>query len=133
MIFGRPRNLREKALRFGAVGVLNTLVDLASFAVLIALSVPALVANVGAWFVAVSFSYALNSRWSFERNAELREGWSILRFFGLGALISLGVSSGAILSLTHLIGLWPAKILGLVVAAVLNFVAARWSIEDRLR
>lgn len=133
MISGPPRSFGEKALRFGAVGILNTLVDLASFGLLIALSVPALVANVGAWLVAVSFSYALNSRWSFERNAALHEGWSILRFFGLGALISLGVSSGAILTLTGLIGLWPAKILGIVMAAVLNFIAARWSIEDRLR
>lgn len=133
MIFGRPRNLREKALRFGAVGILNTLVDIASFALLIALGTPALAANVGAWLVAVSFSYALNSRWSFERNTDLREGWSLLRFLGLGAIISLGVSSGAILALSSLIGLWPAKLLGVLVAAILNFIAARWSIEDRLR
>jgi putative flippase GtrA len=26
----------------------------------------------------------------------------------------------------------PAKIIGLAVAAVLNFIAARWSIEDRI-
>ncbi|TIO99415.1 MAG: GtrA family protein, partial [Mesorhizobium sp.] len=30
------------------------------------------------------------------------------------------------------IGVWPAKIIGVVVAAVLNFLAARWSIEGRL-
>lgn len=127
------RSLASKVVRFGAVGLLNTLVDLATFALLVALAVPALAANVGAWMVAVSFSYILNSRWTFERKTELGETRSILRFLGLGALISLGVSSGAILALAPVIGLWPAKILGVVVAAVLNFIAARWSIENRLR
>lgn len=133
MTVERTRSVWQKAIRFGLVGLLNTLVDIATFALLIALSLPALAANVGAWMVAISASYAMNSRWSFERDQQLREGWSILRFVGLGALVSLGISSGAILALAPVIGLWPAKILGVAVAAVLNFIAARWSIENRLR
>ena len=133
MTSGRPRTIQGKALRFGLVGILNTLVDLATFALLIALAAPALAANVGAWLVAVSFSYALNSRWSFERDRGLGDARSILRFFGFGALISLGMSSGAIVALAPFIGLWPAKLLGVIVAAALNFIAARWSIENRLR
>lgn len=127
------RNTWQKAIRFGLVGLLNTLIDVATFALLIALSFPALAANVSAWLVAISASYVVNSRWSFERDQQLREGWSILRFVGLGALVSLGISSGAILALAPVIGLWPAKILGVAAAAVLNFIAARWSIENRLR
>jgi len=133
MTVERTRSVWQKAIRFGLVGLLNTLVDVATFALLIALSLPALAANVGAWLVAISASYAMNSRWSFERDQQLREGWSILRFVGLGALVSLGISSGAILALAPVIGLWPAKIFGVAVAAVLNFIAARWSIENRLR
>lgn len=133
MTVERTRNVWQKAIRFGLVGLLNTLIDVATFALLIALSFPALAANVGAWLVAISASYMMNSRWSFERDQQLREGWSILRFFGLGALVSLGISSGAILALAPVIGLWPAKILGVAAAAVLNFIAARWSIENRLR
>jgi putative flippase GtrA len=133
MTVERTRNVWQKAIRFGLVGLLNTLIDVATFALLIALSFPALAANVGAWLVAISASYMMNSRWSFERDKQLREGWSILRFVGLGALVSLGISSGAILALAPVIGLWPAKILGVAAAAVLNFIAARWSIENRLR
>lgn len=129
----QPRTLAQKALRFGIVGLANTGVDVAVFAALIALATPVLAANVGAWFVAVCFSYAVNSRWSFERDTSLHEGWAFLRFFSLGALISLGVSSLAVWLLPPLIGLWPAKLLGIVVAAVLNFFAAHWSIENRLR
>jgi putative flippase GtrA len=51
----------------------------------------------------------------------------------LGALISLGVSSGVIAALSGWIGVWPAKILGVILAAILNFFAARWSIEDRIK
>lgn len=133
MTVEQTRNTWQKAIRFGLVGLLNTLVDVATFALLIALSLPALAANIGAWLVAISASYAMNSRWSFERDQQLGEARSILRFVGLGALVSLGISSGAILALAPVIGLWPAKILGVAVAAVLNFIAARWSIENRLR
>lgn len=125
--------LTQKALRFGLVGLANTGVDLAIFAALVALAVPALGANIGAWIVAVCFSYLVNSRWSFERDTSLHEGWAFLRFISLGALISLGISSLAVILLPPLIGLWPAKILGVVVAAILNFFAAHWSIENRLR
>lgn len=125
--------MTQKALRFGLVGLANTGVDLAIFAALVALAVPALGANIGAWLVAVCFSYLINSRWSFERDTSLHEGWAFLRFISLGALISLGISSLAVILLPPLIGLWPAKILGVVVAAILNFFAAHWSIENRLR
>ncbi|SFI78378.1 GtrA family protein [Aerobium aerolatum] len=125
--------LTQKALRFGLVGLANTGVDLAIFAALVALAVPALGANIGAWLVAVCFSYLVNSRWSFERDTSLHEGWAFLRFISLGALISLGISSLAVILLPPRIGLWPAKILGVVVAAILNFFAAHWSIENRLR
>jgi putative flippase GtrA len=124
---GRP--LSGKVARFALVGVANSLIDLAAFAALVAAMLPPLFANLLAWLIAVSFSYAVNSRWSFERGPGHSHGRSILAFFTTSALISLGVSSGAIVTLAGLIGLFPAKILGICVAAVLSFLAARWSIE----
>jgi len=126
------RGLGGKAVRFALVGLVNTAIDLLVFAALVAMATPALLANLGAWLVAVSFSYVANAHWSFDRNPALRTPVSVLRFMALGALISLGVSSGAIAILAGWVGLWPAKLLGVVVAAALNFVAARWSIEDRV-
>lgn len=124
---GRP--LSGKIVRFGVVGLANSLIDLAAFAMLVAAGLWPLAANGLAWLVAVSFSYAVNSRWSFERGPARSERLSIFAFFSLSALITLGVSSGAILALAGLIGLFPAKILGICVAAALSFLAARWSIE----
>lgn len=127
-----PRSTITKMLRFGVVGVANSLIDLAVFSALIWAQAAPLLANVTGWAVAIAFSYLVNSRWSFERSAQIGEARSALRFIALGAAITLGVSSGAIIVLTSHIGVLPAKIVGLVAAAVLNFVAARWSIEDRI-
>jgi len=127
------RSLSGKAMRFAIVGVANAAIDLVVFALLLRSGVWPLTANVLAWGVAVSFSYLVNSRWSFDRDANLSTVHSVARFVSLGALISLGVSSGFIVALSSVIGVWPAKIVGLLVAAVLNFMAARWSIENRLK
>jgi len=115
-----------KILRFLIVGVGNTAVDFAVFWLLQGLA--PLLANVIAWGVAVLFSYALNSSWTFQRG---RSHWQALpRFVMGGALVSLAISSLSLGLLTGWIGLWPAKILGTVVAAALNFLVALWSIES---
>jgi putative flippase GtrA len=129
----RGRTLGSKAQRFVIVGLMNTVIDMAVFAVVLSAGARPLAANVIAWAVAITFSYVINSRWSFERHETLSATKSVLRFVSLGALISLGVSSGVIATLAGWIGVWPAKILGVVLAAILNFFAARWSIEDRLK
>lgn len=129
----RPeRSTGNKVVRFAMVGLANTCIDLSAFYLLLRLAVPPLAANVGAWFIAVLFSFAANGFWSFERNTAIGLHRAFLRFVSLGALISLGVSSLSIAALAGFAGVWPAKIGGVIVAAVLNFLAARWSIEGRL-
>ena len=123
---------RSKMVRFGLVGIVCTVIDLAVFAAAVGLGTPALAANLLGWLVAVSFSWFANSRWSFERDAGLGDVRSALRFVTLGALITLGVSSGAIAGLAPVIGVMPAKLAGIAMAAVINFLAARWSIENRI-
>ena len=123
---------RSKMVRFGLVGIVSTIIDVAVFAAAVALGTPALAANLLGWLVAVSFSYFANSRWSFERDPGLGDARSALRFVTLGALITLGVSSVVIVSLAPMIGVMPAKLAGIALAAVINFMAARWSIENRI-
>lgn len=126
------RSLGSKMIRFAVVGLANTAIDLAAFTVLLWFAVLPLTANVVAWLVAVAFSFVANRLWSFERDRSIPLTRSVFRFVSLGAVISLGVSSAFIFGLAGLIGVWPAKIAGIIVAAVLNFLAARWSIEGRL-
>ena len=126
------RSTGNKIVRFAIVGLANTAIDLASFFLLLKLQMPPLPANIFAWFVAVTFSFVANGFWSFERNKAIRLRDAFLRFASLGGLISLGVSSLSIALFAGVAGVWPAKIAGVVVAALLNFLAARWSIEGRL-
>lgn len=133
MSVGQPsRSLRGKLGRFAVVGLANTAVDLAVFSVMLKLVGMPLVSNLVAWSVAVVFSFAANSLWSFDRNREKPVAHSFFQFVSLGALISLGVSNLSIALLQGAIGVWPAKLIGVAVAAVLNFAAAKWSIEGRL-
>ncbi|MBB6413182.1 GtrA family protein [Mesorhizobium sangaii] len=125
------RSTGNKIVRFAIVGLANTAIDLVSFFLLLKLQMPPVPANIVAWFIAVCFSFVANGFWAFERNQAIRLRDAFLRFASLGALISLGVSSLSIALFAATVGVWPAKIGGVVVAAVLNFLAARWSIEGR--
>ena len=126
------RSTGSKIVRFAMVGLVNTAIDLAGFFVLLKLHVPPLPANIVSWSIAVIFSFVANGFWSFERNPAIRLHQAFLRFVSLGALISLSVSTLSIALFAGIAGVWPAKIGGVIVAAALNFVAARWSIEGRL-
>ncbi|TPL81681.1 GtrA family protein [Mesorhizobium sp. B2-3-14] len=126
------RSTGSKIVRFALVGLANTAIDLAGFFLLLKLHAPPLSANVISWSIAVVFSFVANGFWSFERNHAIRLHDAFLRFVSAGALISLGVSSLSIALFAGIGGVWPAKIGGVIVAAVLNFLASRWSIEGRL-
>lgn len=127
-----PSRLSAKALRFTIVGLANSAIDFLVFAVLAWMGLTALLANLLAWAVAVTFSFTVNSRWTFDRAQSLKTKKSFLRFALSGAAISLGSSSLALVLLGPLIGLLPAKLTGIIVGAILNFFAARWSIEDKV-
>ena len=122
--------LGTKVLRFLTVGVANTAIDFAIFAMGLTFGLPPLAANVLAWLVAVTFSYVANANWSFVR--QRRHSEALPRFIAMDAVISLLVSSFAVGMLANAIGLWPAKVGGTIIAAILNFIAARWSIENHL-
>ncbi|MBN9218713.1 MAG: GtrA family protein [Mesorhizobium sp.] len=126
------RSTGSKIIRFAIVGLANTAIDLAGFFLLLKLHVPPLPANIVSWSIAVIFSFMANGFWSFERNHAIRLRDAFLRFVSLGALISLGVSSLSIALFAGPAGVWPAKVGGVIVAAVLNFLAARWSIEGKV-
>jgi putative flippase GtrA len=129
---GAKRGLVGKLRRFAVVGFANTAIDLAVFTVMLKLIGMAFVSNLIAWCAAVVFSFAANSLWSFDRDRDKPVAHSFFQFVSLGALTSLGVSNLSIALLAGMIGVWPAKLLALVIIATLNFAAAKWSIEGRL-
>jgi putative flippase GtrA len=124
--------LQTKLIRFGVVGLGNTALDLAIFTLAVGWDVPPLLANTLSWLGAVSFSYAVNSRWTFDRNQSLGEMTSAVRYLWLNALATLFLSSGMILLLGNVIGAMLAKLSAAAISVFLSFVVARWSIENRL-
>ncbi|WP_113155008.1 GtrA family protein [Nitratireductor sp. OM-1] len=129
---GENRTLSAKLGRFAVVGVLNTVIDFATFTALIALSFAPLLANFLGWAVAVIFSFVVNSRWTFERAERFSLHRAFAKFAVSGSIISLGSSTLTVYLLPPLTGLFAAKLIGIVIGAILNFFAARWSIEDRI-
>lgn len=129
---GRENGFGRKAMTFAIVGVFNTAVDASVFALLLSFAVSPLIANFFAWVCGVSFSYQVNSRWTFEPTTEQGRLRAWIKFVATGGLVSL-LCSTLIIGLTATsIGVWPAKVLSVGIGAVLGFLAARWSIEGKL-
>lgn len=84
------RTILLKALSFGAVGVVNTAVDFAVFWVAVQkFAVPLVPANVMAWLVAVSASYAMNSYVTFARESGRKLSWRAYATFAASGIAGL--------------------------------------------
>jgi putative flippase GtrA len=118
----------HEALRFGAVGGINTVVNYAVFNAL-ALTVLAngqLKATVIATIVSTTTSYLMNRHWTYrdrQRSTMRREYLLFFFFNAAGLAIELAVLAAAKygLGLTGLLALNAAKTLGLVLGTVFRF------------
>ena len=112
--------------RFGAVGVANTLLDLAVFTALVqGLGWPVLQSNVISYGCGVVCSFALNSRWTFaetagERGLLLR----FLRFLG-ASLFALLLSTLLVVLLARVMDPLMAKLVSVAVGFLTNYGLAR--------
>ena len=88
------------ALKFGFVGIANTILSYVLFVVLIKLSVYYLLASTVSFVIGTMFSYVLNSRYTFKNPISL---WVYVRFFAVN-LISLCVSLLMLFILKQLLG-----------------------------
>ncbi len=93
---------RVRFLRFGVVGVANTLITIAVFNVAaLMLHVPALGANALGWAAGFANSYFWNRRWTFADRPGVAGGRS-LRRFAIASLAALAASSAVIAALQAL-------------------------------
>jgi putative flippase GtrA len=127
----RDRNILLKALSFGAVGVVNTAIDFAVFWVAVQkFAVPIVPANVMAWLVAVSASYAMNSYVTFARESGRTLSWRAYATFaasGIAGLIANTVTLVVAVKFMPLVIADPdhqlaaAKICAILASFVVNF------------
>jgi putative flippase GtrA len=116
------RALALKAISFAFVGVINTLIDFSIFwTAATYLAWPLIPANILAWLLAVSFSYAMNSFTTFGH-----ESGGILRWRDYGTFIASGVvgmvgSTATLFALSFVLPVLAAKLISILVSFVVNF------------
>jgi putative flippase GtrA len=120
----RERALVLKALSFGMIGVLNTLVDASVFFLALATLTSSLVAaNIMSWLVAVSGSYVLNSFITFAHESGRQLRWRDYFTFLASGLAGLVGNTAALVLVAQvfLMPVWFAKLCAIAVSFLLNF------------
>src|SRR3954452_983408 len=111
-----------KALSFALVGLVNTAVDATLFFLLLGFVTSSLiVANVGAWFIAVTGSYVMNSFTTFsaETGGKLRVK-DYAGFVGSGVVAVIATTVTVVLA-ARLMPVWAAKAIAILVSFGVNF------------
>jgi len=125
------RALIKQILSFGLIGFVNAGVDTAVFfAAIKFLTSNLIVANVCAWIVAVSCSYALNSRFTFKKPLRPKD----YLFFATTQIGGLVANTAALLLAASAlapffdptVSLILAKVVAIGVGFVVNFTLARF-------
>jgi putative flippase GtrA len=116
------RAVALKALSFAMVGVVNTLIDFSVFWTTAKyLQWPLVPANVLAWVVAVSFSYAMNSFTTFGPESGRVLRWRDYATFIASGIAGMVASTATLVALSYVFPLVVAKFTSIAVSFVVNF------------
>jgi putative flippase GtrA len=116
------RALIKQIVSFGLIGFVNAGVDTAIFfAALYTVTSNLVVANICAWIVAVTCSYALNSRFTFGKKIRLQD----YPFFAATQVGGLIANTVTLVLTAPLVPLIVAKIFAIGAGFVVNFTLAR--------
>jgi len=118
----RDRAVSLKAASFALVGLINTAIDATIFFLLLGFVTSSLiVANVGAWLIAVSGSYVMNSFTTFsaETGGKLRLK-DYAGFVGSGVVAVIATTATVVIA-AKFMPVWAAKAIAILVSFVVNF------------
>jgi putative flippase GtrA len=116
------RAIALKAVSFALVGVVNTAIDFSVFwTTANYLHWPLVLANVVAWLVAVTFSYAMNSFITFGPESGRILRWRDYASFGASGVAGMVTSTATLLALSYVIPVLLAKLASILVSFVVNF------------
>ena len=116
------RAVALKAISFAMVGVVNTAIDFSIFWTTARyLGWPLVPANVLAWLVAVSFSYAMNSFFTFGPESGRILRWRDYATFAASGVAGMVASTATLLALSYVLPVLVAKLLSIAVSFAVNF------------
>ena len=116
------RAVALKAISFAMVGVVNTAIDFSIFwTTANFLGWPLVPANVLAWLVAVSFSYAMNSFITFGPESGRTLRWRDYATFAASGVAGMVASTSTLFALSYVLPVLVAKLLSILVSFVVNF------------
>lgn len=111
-----------KAISFALVGVVNTLIDFSVFWTTARyLDWPLVPANVTAWLVAVSFSYAMNSFITFGPESGRTLRWRDYATFAASGVAGMVSSTATLFALSYVMPVLVAKLTSILVSFAVNF------------
>jgi putative flippase GtrA len=111
-----------KATSFALVGVVNTGIDLAVFlAAYHLLGLNLILANVLAWLVAVSFSYAMNSTITFAAESGRRLRWRDYGTFVASGVVGMIANTATLVLASYVVPVLVAKFMAIGVSFLVNF------------
>jgi putative flippase GtrA len=118
----------RKATSFALIGLFNTGLDALVFAALLRGVTSSLVlANVGAWAVAVSVSYVLNAKITFADASGKRLTLRDYLLFVLSGSVGMAAATITLVVVAGFAPIWFAKLCAIAVSFVVNF-----TLSDRL-
>ena len=116
------RAIALKAISFAFVGVINTLIDFSIFwSAATYFQWPLVPANVLAWLVAVSFSYAMNSVTTFGPESGHALRWRDYATFIASGVAGMVCSTATLFALSFVLPVLAAKLISILVSFVVNF------------
>lgn len=116
------RAVTLKAISFALVGVVNTTIDFSVFWTAARfLGWPLVPANILAWLVAVSFSYAMNSFITFGPESGRILRWRDYATFAASGVAGMVSSTATLFALSYVMPVLVAKLLSIAVSFAVNF------------
>lgn len=120
--------LLRQGASYVAIGLLQLALDSSLFVALSALGLPAVLANVSGRACAAGLGFWLNGRFTFAEGGQPRLGGARLRRYVMTWLSLTAISTGAVATAEHLLGLrgaWLAKPVIEAALALLSFLILR--------
>ncbi len=135
----------RKAMSFAVIGIFNTLVDASVFFLVYALltrsasttgwfataaglcrcgtaeNLILIAANVTAWLVAVTFSYAMNSTITFAAESGRKLQFSAYLAFAASGVLGVIANTATLVLAAQVLPIWAAKGCAILVSFVVNF------------